>query len=206
MCLPSTARAERRLHGPSGCLEKPMIPACGKAIQPVHPEEGLDPAQTPGWKHCFRSLHLPSASTSRTPRYSLLDHCSGICLSQDILSPPCGKQDDCALGLMHLLGEECVQLPAGSGKHEPLSPTQGQARAGGVCGGAIWGVDKPVPVPVEPTHPASSSGHRHRTPSRVMELKGLCERRNRSSRRGVHVLVLRLNRPSKEVLYIYINI
>lgn len=167
--------------------------------------EGLDPAQTPWWGcHSWVEAVLQKAFTyplpPRTPRVLPPEPPQWDLPGPGHTVPTMwGAGRLCPWPDPFVEREECVQLPAGSGKHGPLSPTQGQARAGGVCGGAIWGVDKPVPVPVEPTHPASSSGH-----SRVMELKGLCKRWNRSSRRGVHVLVLRLNRPSKEVLYIYI--
>lgn len=175
MCLPSTARAERRLRGPPGCCEKPMTPASGQAMQPVPSPRKAAPAQTPWWvcRSCVETplqrafthfcLYFPGHL-----EYSLLNHPSGVYLDQDTLYPPCGEQDDCALGL-RCWERKVWPAPCRLWKAWAIVPHTGpgQGRRG------MWWVDKPVPVPAEPTHPASSSGHGHRTPSQFMDLKGL---------------------------------
>jgi hypothetical protein len=44
-----------------------------------------------------------------------------------------------------------------------VTHTGSQAREGGGCGTAIWGTDKPGPMPEGPPHPSDSSSHGHRT-------------------------------------------
>lgn len=139
----------------------------------------------------------------RTPRAFSPEPPQWAYLGQDMLSPPCGEQDYCALSLMRKRNVANSLQALESLGH--LSPTQGRAGPGGVCGGAIWEVvDKLVPAPVKSPHPADSSS---RTPSQVMGLRGLCERwKGPPGEEPMGLCFALIEHLMKFYLYIYINI